>query len=166
MKTIVLMVSKVFPAYHPRKGECTDFKNLIAVGVKLHTIRGNYDLWKERVKQVEQQEAIISLRQWECVPYNSKQIEFDTLVSSDDIGVQKLTIVDHGNFWYMRIDDPDGTPKIHSDCIDNGGYKHDMHFFKNLSANDGLGIVDFKNWFKPYDLSKPMAIIHFSGFRY
>ena len=25
---------------------------------------------------------------------------------------------------------------------------------------------DFKEWFKGYDLSKPMAIIHFTAFRY
>jgi hypothetical protein len=35
-----------------------------------------------------------------------------------------------------------------------------------LAENDGLSLVDFKAWFKGYDLSKPMAIIHFINFRY
>ena len=35
-----------------------------------------------------------------------------------------------------------------------------------LSKNDGLSLEDLKSWFKPYDLSKPMVIIHFGKFRY
>lgn len=162
-KCYVLMVARVFPFEHPRKGEDTNFKQFIMKQKKIHTIRGNYDLWKKRIDKINTGEAYLSLRQWEGKAYHSKQPEF---LSIDKIGLQKLTIVDHGNFWYMRIDSPDGTPKIHSDCIDGGGYRHDMRMFEMLSSNDGLGIVDFKNWFEKYDLSKPMAIIHFTGFRY
>jgi hypothetical protein len=35
-----------------------------------------------------------------------------------------------------------------------------------LSKNDGLSLKDFKDWFKGYDLSKPMTVIHFTKFRY
>ena len=35
-----------------------------------------------------------------------------------------------------------------------------------LSANDGLSLKDFKSWFKGYDLSEAMAIIHITKFRY
>jgi hypothetical protein len=35
-----------------------------------------------------------------------------------------------------------------------------------LASNDGLSIQDFKDWFRGYDLSKPMAIIWFCNQRY
>jgi hypothetical protein len=35
-----------------------------------------------------------------------------------------------------------------------------------LSKNDGLSLPDFKAWFMGYDLNEPMAIIHFTTFRY
>ena len=35
-----------------------------------------------------------------------------------------------------------------------------------LAANDGLSFNDWYEWFKAYDLNKPLAIIHFSEFRY
>ena len=35
-----------------------------------------------------------------------------------------------------------------------------------LAKNDGLTLPDFKEWFYKYDLSTPMAIIHFTKFRY
>ena len=37
-----------------------------------------------------------------------------------------------------------------------------------LAENDGLTFADWKAWFSnpKYDLSEPMAIIHFTKFRY
>ena len=35
-----------------------------------------------------------------------------------------------------------------------------------ISYNDGLTRWDWCDWFKNYDLSKPMAIIQFTKFRY
>ena len=35
-----------------------------------------------------------------------------------------------------------------------------------LAKNDGLSLPDFEEWFEPYDLSKPLAIIHFTNYRY
>ena len=34
----------------------------------------------------------------------------------------------------------------------------------HLSNNDGLDFDDWKEWFKGYDLSKPLAIIHFTKY--
>ena len=39
-------------------------------------------------------------------------------------------------------------------------------FVSDLAKNDGLSLTYFTDWFKGYDLSKPMAIIHFTKFRY
>ena len=36
----------------------------------------------------------------------------------------------------------------------------------DLAINDGLTLEDFKEWFKPYDLTEVMAVIHFTNFRY
>ena len=33
-------------------------------------------------------------------------------------------------------------------------------------TNDGLSLDDWFSWFNDYNLSKPMAIIHFTNFRY
>ena len=35
-----------------------------------------------------------------------------------------------------------------------------------IPENDGLAQSDFEEWFKGYDFSKEMAIIHFTNFRY
>ena len=35
-----------------------------------------------------------------------------------------------------------------------------------LAANDGLSVSDWLAWFKCYDKTKPLAIIHFTDFRY
>ena len=69
MKTFVLTVSRYFPATHKRKGEPTRFveqilngqKNDIEYSCKLHTCRVNYELWANRIKQVKEDKAILSL---------------------------------------------------------------------------------------------------------
>ena len=37
---------------------------------------------------------------------------------------------------------------------------------KTLAHNDGLSEVDWRNWFERYDLTEPLAVIHFTKFRY
>ena len=161
MKTYVLLISRYFPATHPRKGEFTDFCNKILVGCifgpshstkgslrKIHTIRANYDLWKKRIDEVNSGEAELSLRYWTGKPYNSKQEDFAT-IGKGGIGVQKICFPNGSN------------PTVYDDF----GYlcKIDKTILAN---NDGLSFDDFEAWFKGYDLSKPMAIIHFTDFRY
>lgn len=163
MKTYVIMLSQTFPANHPRRGEETKFKqqiinaifvnqgwNKIAaypeLGDKRHTIRANYDLWEKRINEVQRGEACLSLRQWEGKPYRSKQIEFARLTSLDGVGIQMLTF--GRAFRLVTVDDEFyATPWI-------------------LAKNDGLNLVDWEDWFKGYDISKPLAIIHFTKFRY
>lgn len=165
MKTHVLIVSRTFPKTHKRAGEETNFIDKIEIGLdigkycnlpfppydpKLHTIRGNYELWEKRIKEVQEGKAILSLRYWSGKPYNSKQFEFCQLDKDSGIGVQEL-------IW--TIDNSlNSRPMIYDSCnqID----------CNNLAKNDGLSLEDFKEWFRGYDLSKPMAIIHFTDFRY
>ena len=147
MITYVLTVSQNFPAYHKRKGEVTKFLSLILGGDKIHTIRGNYELWKKRFDKINEGKAILSIRYWSGKPYRSPQIELIKFDKSDGIGLEELF------FW------------------ENGTTRNGCPFYpdvqlQTIAKNDGLSLEDFKDWFKPYDLSERLAIIHFTKFRY
>jgi|688.fasta_scaffold523709_2 hypothetical protein len=166
MKTYVLTVSRTFPTTHARAGEPTHFleKIISAIGgyenqlgkatgankisPKIHTIRANYNLWKKRMDDVQAGKAVISLRYWSEKPYNSKQIEFARLDKDSGCGVQEIYFK-YECVLYPRV------------SIDKPVLNLEL-----LAQNDGLSKEDFKEWFKSYDLSKPMAIIHFTKFRY
>lgn len=166
MKTYVITLSQVFPTWHKRAGEPTKFRAAFLSGqtcskckkrnhamctsecfsgLKIHTIRANYPLWLKRITEVQQGKAVLSVRQWSGKPYRSPQIEIAILTNEDGLGIQELKMIDlfrpttiNGN----RVELPD------------------------LAANDGLSFNDWSNWFKSYDLKQPMAIIHFTKFRY
>lgn len=110
--------------------------------------------------------AVLSLRYWTGKPYNSKQEEFAKLDKDSGIGVQRITMVDHGNFTYIQISNPNKEPHLHSDCVEFDSMKSEFGLINRIAENDGLSTGDFKAWFKGYDLSKPMAIIQFTPFRY
>lgn len=143
MKTYVLTVSQKFPARHQRAGELTNFPDAILQGSKIHTIRANYELWKKRIDEVSAGAARLSVRVWTGKPYNSPQREITSLDASHGVGVQKLD---------GMIIDPETTPKAIP--------------INSLAKNDGLSVLDFLEWFKDYDLAEPMAVIHFTPFRY
>ena len=173
MKTYVLTVSRYFPTTHKRKGEETGFVDKIIMGIgcpdceytqdlsglnispcnschrhamvdkKIHTIRANYELWAKRINEVQEGKAILSIRYWSGKPYNSKQVEVCQLDKDSGIGVQKLEF----NGLHGVINGEWITPDI-------------------LAKNDGLSYEDFREWFKNYDIHDPMAIIHFTSFRY
>lgn len=160
MKTYVLLISRYFPAKHPRAGRNTYFVAKIckAIGLKtgpgietmmpqkIHTIRANYDLWVKRAEEINAGGAVLSIRYWSGRPYQSKQLEFCKL---ERIGIQKLGF---------------SSGKIHYPFIDVD--KASSLDIEVIAQNDGLSLKDFEAWFKGYDLSKPMAIIHFTDFRY
>ena len=164
MKTYNIMLSKVFPATHPRNGELTFFRDKLLAAVfadtthwqKLHTIRENYPLWLERIKQVQAGEAQLCIRQWTGKPYRSKTVEVIRLGWQNGVGIQKL------NFgWH----DGKQIPVIKGWCIygDHGSKAE-------LARNDGLTLQDWQDWFKSHEQdtmeSDSMAIIHFTNFRY
>lgn len=170
MKTYVLTLSKTFPAKHPLAGLPTFFKTKLEIAnvipfdetnrhsvpdgqpqMKLHTIRANYPLWRKRFDEIDRGEACISLRQWSGKPYASKQIEIGRLTKDDGIGIQRLKFQPDRDgqyvWWNFNID----------------GKFHDVH---HLAMNDGLTFYSWRQWLKDYDFSKPLAIIHFTKFRY
>ena len=151
MKKYIITLSKFFLKQHIRAGEETGFKDSFLKGKKVHTIRANYNLWEARIKEVQEGKAVLSIRQWFELPYRSKQDEITGLSNEDGVGIQKLTFNkdSNGEFFLEEFN------------ID-GKYIE----FDKLAANDGLLTEDWYRWFKRYDLSKPMAVIHFTSFRY
>lgn len=163
MKTYVLMLSRVFPATHPRKGEPTRFFDKFLAGQalsregwlvepKLHTIRANYPLWAKRIAEVQRGEAVLSVRQWSGSPYRSKQIEIARLTKDDGVGIQKL-----------ELELADKMFRVYHPRIDEGKSYASL---AQLANNDGLSLGDWAWWFRNYDHSKYLAIIHFTPFRY
>ena len=152
MKTYVLTISNTFPKTHKKSGLETNFIQKINGLTKLHTIRGNYKLWKKRFEKIEAGEACLSVRYWSGKPYSSKQVEAFNLKNVDGITVEKLEF----------FEDKDGVPALKYPLINN---KVQLILY-TLADNDGLSLSDFKEWFKNYDLSQPMAIIHFTHFKY
>lgn len=146
MKTYVITLSRHFLANHKRAGEETHFKEKFLSGEKLHTIRANYPLWEKRIKEVQEGRAILSIRQWTGKPYRSKQVEIATLTAENGVGLQRLEFTD----CRLRF------PYVGSEWTS----------MVSLAKNDGLSLNDWVGWFGGYDQSEPMAIIHFTKFRY
>ena len=162
MKTYVLILSRTFHAKHPRKGEQTNFDTKLLnavwrahnmsigfsqVGMKLHTIRSNYELWSKRFKQIYEGKASLSIRYWTGKPYHSKQTEICKLTKEDGIGLQVL--------------------EFYNGCLQQPIINGDMTIrAEYLAKNDGLSFESWKDWFRSCDTSKPLAIIHFTKFRY
>ena len=184
MKTYVITLSRLFPKGHRKEGEKTFFKEqlqnalLADAGLsacdcckyetrdceacgheatkfhkKLHTIRANYDLWAKRFEQVKRGEACISVREWTGKPYRSPQVEITRLTQEHGIGLQKLDAIKASEAGYVDY-------KLLS------FKKHKRVTYEELAPNDGLTLEDFREWFKDCDPAKPMAIIHFTKFRY
>lgn len=145
MKTYVITLSEKFPTTHTRKGQETDFRRLFLNGNKIHTIRANFPLWEKRIAQIQKGEAVLSVRQWTGKPYQSKQVEIARLTAEDGVGIQELKLTDLSRPTTIN------------------GQRIELPL---LAKNDGLSFNDWFNWFIGYDLSKPLAIIHFTKFRY
>lgn len=154
MKTYVLILSKHFPKHHPRSGDLTLFHYKLHHCEKLHTIRGNFELWAKRIDEVNQGKAIISIRQWSGKPYRSKQEEIHQL-KAGQVGYEEIFISYIQGQFEITLNDDD---YLYSDDIEE------------LGNNDGLnGEQGLKDWFFP-SLKKEECftgiIIHFTDFRY
>lgn len=167
MKTYVITLSKVFPKEHSEAGTSTYFYDKFFLGQhcigckgketdcvfcygelpKLHTVRANYHLWKARFEEIKAGKARLSVRQWTGKPYRSKQEEIASLTASDGIGIQMLSFAP----LYTLA-----APFVNGRRIATN----------TLASNDGLRDADWREWFMHYDLTQPMAIIHFTKFRY
>jgi hypothetical protein len=50
--------------------------------------------------------------------------------------------------------------------VDGQRFSPTRETLENIAVNDGLSYEDWREWFKDYDLSKPLAIIQFTKYRY
>lgn len=157
MKTYVITLSKTFDMNHPKCGMPTNFRELYEKGIKIQTIRANYPLWKKRFENIMNGDACLSLRQWSGKPYACNQELICNLYSTDGIGLQQLIFSD-GDITMPRVVQDDGLINPEPTFIPIELY--------NLAAADGLSIENWLAWFKGNDLSKSMAIIHFTKFRW
>lgn len=114
---------------------------------KLHTIRGNYELWKKRIDEVQKGNAVLSIRQWSDKPYRSKQEIICELSAKDGIGIQTLEC----DYPFALV------------INDKSLHLRDQ---KILAVNDGLDYEDWVKWFDLENASGKKAIIHFTKFRY
>lgn len=130
----------------------TGFINSIASKSKVHTIRGNYNLWKKRFDEIDNGNAVLSVRYWSGKPYRSNQIERFVFNRHEGIGIERI-ILNHNNV-------------VDGDCVIIGDRVFDKDICKVLSNQDGLSLFDFNEWFSKYDKTKEMAIIHFTDFMY
>ena len=92
-----IMVSRVYPAYHPKAGQPTGFRASILAGRKIHTLRnsaGNRNTGD-----------IVSLREWQDKPYRSKQIEF---ARCEILVVQERLIGSVSDYFIKNVADLDG----------------------------------------------------------
>ena len=142
-KQVVLMIAKNFLAYHKRAGQSTEFEAKIKDKDKVHTIRPNYEKWKEKIEEVKSGKAELVLKQWEGRPYHSTPNKLFIFDAKDDVEVSKLTKTADGFFV-------NGTIKVEPEI---------------LAKNDGLSLQDFEDSFKVLP-TEPMAILHFNSFRY
>lgn len=149
----VITFSRVFPSYHPRKGEPTYFVEKIwesindcyfdqllieqlnfsrhDVGFKHHTIRAGH-----RFKVGDW----FSARVWSGKPYQSKQI-----VIAPDIQIKKI--------WNFEIKIVEVDGGFASKGFING-VRVSPDKLMNIVENDGLELADFLAWFqfpKPFD---------------
>lgn len=150
MKTYVITLSDAFPVSHPRKGEPTGFAAKIGK-TKLHTVRANLALWEQRILEVQRGNAILSVRRWTGRPYASRQEVITELGDANGVGIQRID-----------FDSTNGTTSPF-DSFKIDGKPGDS---RELARNDGLSHDDFLAWFERYDLTHPLAIIHFTQFRY
>lgn len=76
------------------------------------------------------------------------------LGASDFIGLQELVFVD-GDIMKPHV-------------VRGGDTEKELVpvTVQDLATNDGLSVEDWLDWFNGYDLTKSMAIIHFTEFRY
>lgn len=138
-KTYVLIISELFPVSHPSAGQPTDFEKNILNGTKLHTIRKNYHLWKERIDEVNRGEAVISLRKWTGMPYRSPQ--------------QKILDFTKRQIRITRVQKNDRKSWIY--------LPHSPVSSAEIAANDGLSTYDFEKYFENTPNGTVLACLSF-----
>lgn len=145
-----IILSSTFPSWHPSKGKETRFVEQLR-NTKLHTLRANSVLWKKRFEKILRGEAVLVVRVWLGKPYRSKTMEIVRLDKDSGIGFQELRF-EKSLYGFHSLQRP---------FVDGRFVRPEL-----LAAHDGLSFEDWQLWFQNYDISQPMAVIHFTSLRY
>ena len=138
-KKYVITLSQVFPVTHIRKGEPTGFKDkfLAAIGKA-----------------------------------EGKWLKVHTIRANYDLWKKRFDEIEAGRAC-LCIRQWTGKPYCSKQVElavltkeDGTKFFTDVKGLENIAYNDGLSFEDWKEWFKKYDISKKLAIIHFTKFRY
>jgi hypothetical protein len=183
IKIYRLPLSRVFPATHPKAGEPTYFEYKIrkAIGIscvcrycdpKFHTIRAiNPDAkktWFDKIKEVQEGNAVLVVYEWNEKPYSkdgcTNLFVFGTGAVKEFI--DELLSTERYRTAIPVIDNGIGVRAIKFITESTINANGKLILSEDLARNDGLSEPDFRAWFKGCDLSSPMAIIHFTKFRY
>jgi len=152
----VITFSRFYPAYHPRKGEPTEFIEKIWKGVYEdssdvpfpHELAGVWSAYCEMDNLIPKYHTIragnrwkvgdwFSPRVWSGKPYKSKQIEFAPPIQVKK--VWELEIEVGKKYWFFKLNGEDISNEKENFNIDE--------FTELLAKNDGLLLSDFLNWF-------------------
>ena len=154
-KKINIVIAKAYPTIHKRHGEPTHFATKLVNNEKLHTIRGNYDLWAVNAEKMQTGNYVLSVRQWSGVPRRSKQRE---VYNTDErIGVEHVTMK-------YSVDTDSIAVTVEDNVLSEAQ-------IEQLAKNDGTTVDDFKDWFFAKQRHKEDAvfngvIVHFTPLRY
>lgn len=155
----VITFSRVFPSYHQRKGEPTNFIRSIWEGLDLLNLLHTLDdsLLEDETESFYRKNQYnpkyhtiragnrwkvgdwFSPRVWSGRPYNSKQI-----VIAPDIQIKRVfdfKIEIDNDYICVLIDD-------YPFYEENKNLVTQIDALETLAQNDGLSISDFKNWFR------------------
>ena len=151
-KTVILLLTRLFPGYHHKKGQETHFRDNLGKG-KIHSIRANYAQWKHNLDKVIDKGYTCSLREWTGNPYTSPQREFRKL-DGTSIGYQRITM----SYWPQN-----GSLEV---LVDGVRVSPEL-----VARNEGLSLADFKEWFfgELRNGEKQIfdgIVIHFTDYRY
>lgn len=147
-KVAILTLSQQYQKGHPKVGQPTEFVEKLKAGVKLHTIRSNYDLWAKRAEQINSGKMELSIRVWSGKPYRSLQIEVARLTK---LGVQRVCITRMGAEHEPAVE-------IDGHLIERGA--------AILSKHDGLSYWDWHDWFLKSTIQFEGVILQFTDMRY
>lgn len=146
------MLSRIFPKGHRIEGYETDFEKKVKRRDKIHTMRA-VGKWPQRIKEVQDGNALLSVREWTGKPYNSPQKELFKLFAMDGVGIEYCKRKNE-NFFIIQ-NQPYPLPS-----------EFDIKNSITLAAKDGLTKDDFLSWFRKVEPGSEMVIIHFTKFRY
>lgn len=130
------------------KVQLSDSESVVVRGKKLHTIRENYEYWKEKADKINAGEMELSIRVWSGKPYRSTQVEVARL---SHVGVQLVE---------MGCSTEDAQPIVYVDNVLKPNAAAEM------AKNDGLQLEDWIEWFFKKTNTFRGVILHFTDFKY